>query len=167
MVQTHSYLAPLAQSLPETHQVKHDPHIILVFHRPCTFMSTIQYFSYTGILHSQAYSLHNTIHDHPTEYGKIQRRLCELNHTVPSEIWPLFPSSAPWTNFPKDYIKQINIDRNIYEKRFTNPLINPIDPHLRFNISSFNSVQWNSYWPPPVITDPDPQPEQPLYWQDS
>ena len=130
-------------------------------------MNAIQYFPYTSILQSQAYSLHNTIHDHPTEYGKIQRRLCELNHTVPSEIWPLFPSSAPWTNFPKDYIKQINIDRNIYEKRFTNPLINPIDPRLRFNISSLSSVPWNLYWPPPIITDPDPQLEPPSYWQDS
>ena len=123
-------------------------------------MSAIQYFPYTGILQSQAYSLHNTIHDHLIEYGEIQRRLCEMNHTVPSEIWPLFPSSAPWTHFPKDYIKKINIDRQIYEKRFTNP----IDPQLKFNISSLNSVLWNPFWPPPII---DPEPEQPLYWQDS
>ena len=31
---------------------KPNPHIILVFHRPCTSMSTIQYFPYTGILQS-------------------------------------------------------------------------------------------------------------------
>ena len=38
---------------------------------------------------------------------------------------------------------------------------------LKFNIFSLNLVPWNPYWPLPVITDPDPQPKQPLYWQDS
>ena len=77
------------------------------------------------------------------------------------------PISAPWTNFPKDYIKQINIDINIYNKRFTNPLVDPIDPQLRFNLSSLHPVPWNPYWPLLVIKDPDPELEQPLYWQDS
>ena len=141
-----------------------DPHIILVFHRLYTFMSAIQYFPYTGILQSQGYSLHNKIHDHPTEYGEIQCMLSEMNHIIHFEIWPLFPSSALWTDFPTDYIKQIKIDRHIYEKRFTNSLDWPIHPNLEFNIFNLESVLWNPYWLSPVISNP--QPGQLVYWQD-
>ena len=94
---------------------KPDPHIILVFHRPCTFLSAIQYFPYTAILQSQGYSLHNTIHDHLTKYGEIQCRIREINHKISSEICILLPSSASLTNFPADYIKQINIDRHLWK----------------------------------------------------
>ena len=119
MIQTHSYMATLAQSLPKTYQDK---------------TKSSHYF------------------------GISQTMFFHTSHPVFPLYWhPAIPTIfSPWY-----YIKQINIDRQIYEKWFSNP----IDSQLKFNIFSLNPVPWNPYWPPLVITDPEPEPS--FYWQDS
>ncbi|KAL2519014.1 putative reverse transcriptase domain [Abeliophyllum distichum] len=94
-------------------------HVIIVFDRQGYFTETGYYthFSHTKDYTVLPYNLHKDWEGYPKEFRTFQRKMAEINQTIPPEIWPNIDDDAPWETLPISYAKRLQEDIEIHMKK--------------------------------------------------
>ncbi|KAL2534379.1 RT RNaseH 2 domain-containing protein [Abeliophyllum distichum] len=94
-------------------------HVIIVFDRQGYFTDVGYYthFSHTKDYTVLPYNLHKDWEGYPKEFRTFQRKMAEINQTIPPEIWPNIDDDAPWETLPISYAKRLQEDIEIHMKK--------------------------------------------------
>ncbi|OMO87786.1 ORF I polyprotein [Corchorus capsularis] len=103
----------------------------------------------------------------PEQYKELQKKLCEINATIPTSVMETFEFDAK-EHYPDDYKAKINIDRMVFTEKFTRPFNRPLAVDAKANLLQAVAVSWNPLWTPPEVTNEHAPPEDPIpYWEDT
>ncbi|KAL2499511.1 RNA-directed DNA polymerase [Abeliophyllum distichum] len=148
-------------------------HVIIIFDRQCYFKDIGHY---THFYHIRDYTvlpfdLHKDWKTYLKEFRTFQRKMAEINQTIPPEIWPNIDDDTPWECLPMPYAKRLQEDIEIHMKKSyphtpltsspqesatTSQQVLTITPHqLEATQSMMNEYPHISSVPNPNNFDPD------------
>ncbi|OMO73225.1 hypothetical protein COLO4_27205 [Corchorus olitorius] len=135
---------------------------------PCSYRTGhIEYFPHAQIHDHYPSSISRSPSNFPQDYKELQKKLCEINATIPTSVMETFEFDAK-EHYPEDYKAKINIDRMMFTEKFTRPFNRPLSVDAKDNLLKAVAVTWNPLWESPAITDDLPPPEDPIpYWEDT
>ncbi|KAG8477722.1 hypothetical protein CXB51_027570 [Gossypium anomalum] len=105
-----SWFHPLPQWLEIIHQNCEqeketcEMFMVIIFYKPQYFVHCGRAKQLGSFPSSWIHKLyHQEVHKDPIQYRELQKFLCQLNRTIPMEIWPPPDAEAPWDTWPRVY----------------------------------------------------------------
>ncbi|KAG8472716.1 hypothetical protein CXB51_034748 [Gossypium anomalum] len=78
--------------------------MVIIFYKPQYFVHCGRAKQLGSFPSSWIHKLyHQEVHKDPIQYRELQKFLCQLNRTIPMEIWPPPDAEAPWDTWPRVY----------------------------------------------------------------